>query len=58
MKKVTIEIDDNFDDVLTITVVGCDGHFTNVSTGSVDIQKYNKITFDHNGRMEVCHAED
>lgn len=58
MKKVTIEIDDKYASVLTITAVGIHRNETDVTTGAVDISKNNKIIFDHNGRMVAYNAED
>lgn len=51
MKKITIEIDENYGNVLTFTVVGRIGPVLNVATYAVDIEKTDGIVIDKNGKM-------
>ena len=58
MKKVTLEIDEKYATVLAVTVVGCNGLSTDVSTHAVDITKHNHITLDEDGRWTNAKEND
>lgn len=58
MKKITLEIDDKFASLLTVSTVGHNSHEVNVTTCAVDITKYNRITIGHDGKAVFNHVED
>lgn len=51
MKKVVIEINDKYSGVLSVTAIGGGINNINVSTGSVDLSKTDKIVIDEQGYM-------
>lgn len=46
MKKVTLIIDDNYSDVITVTVVGVRGNMINVNTSAYEIDDGDVIVID------------
>ena len=58
MKKVTIEIDDKFAALLTVTVIGQCPHEVNVSTVAANITQHNRITFGHDGKAVCNYVKD
>ncbi len=57
MKVVTIEIHEDYAEVLTITAVGRAGKMLNVSTHSIDISKTDTIIIDENGKVTGTKGE-
>lgn len=54
MKKITIELDEQFASVLTISAIGNVKTQVNVTTCAVDIEKYNRIVVDDTGKVVFC----
>ena len=54
MKKITIELDDNYGTILSITAVGHTKRGVNVSTSAIDAEKHNKIVIGCDGKAAVC----
>jgi hypothetical protein len=50
MKKVTIELDEAYGNVLTITAIGVLDCDTNIVTASIDLLKNDYIKIDENGK--------
>ena len=53
MKKVTIEIDDNYGNVLSLTASGTVGIRHNVTVVAVDLQRANRVKIDENGKAWI-----
>lgn len=53
MKKVLIEINDNYASAISITVIGGGLYNINIATGSADLSKTDKIIIDENGKAEI-----
>ena len=52
MKKITIEIDERYGRVLTISAAGADNYSNMyVTTCAVDITKHNHIAIDYYGKL-------
>lgn len=51
MKRITLEISDTYDEVLTISVIGRDGTTVNVSTAAFAIKNGDCITVSENGNI-------
>lgn len=51
MKKITIEIDDAYGRILTISATGGDGRELRVTTAAFDIGKLNRISIDKRGKV-------
>ena len=53
MKKITVEIADGYDDVVSFTFVGrgCGGFTMNVATSAYNLSKGTKFTVDERGRI-------
>ena len=53
MKKITVEIADGYDNVVSFTFVGlgCGGFMTNVATSAYDLSKGTKFIVDECGRI-------
>lgn len=51
MKKITIEIDENYATILSITAVVNKNNGANVTMGLVDLKEINTIKLDENGKM-------
>ena len=54
MKKITIELDDRYGNILTFTAVGSSLCELNVTTCAVDITKHNRIVVGHDGKPALC----
>ena len=53
MKKITIEIDDKYNNILTFTVVGCTPYEVNASTFAMNIRQHNKAVVNCDGKVEA-----
>ena len=53
MRKITVEIADGYDRVVSFTFVGsgCNGFTTNVATSAYDLSKGTKFIVDEDGRI-------
>jgi hypothetical protein len=49
MKKVTVEVDEKFGRILTVTAIGSDGHDLHSTVTAIDLSKNNRIEIDSNG---------
>ena len=57
MKKVTIEIDERYGTILSVTAVGQTPYEVCVSTGVVSLRETDKIKFDENGKVQTSKEE-
>ena len=57
MKVVTIEIHEDYADVLTFTAVGRVGSMLNVATHAIDISKADTVIIDENGKATNMKGE-
>lgn len=51
MKTITIEVDNNFATILSITLVGCVGDNVNVTTAALKITDGMKLNIDADGKI-------
>lgn len=51
MKKITIEIDDRYANVLTVTAVGRTWNTLDVTTHAIDLTKYDTLKIDEKGKQ-------
>lgn len=57
MKKIILEIDSGYDDVISLTAIGVKPGMTNVSTGAYKIEDGDCITVGADGRSVQKHAD-
>lgn len=53
MKRAILEIDDNFDNILSVTAIGLELNGINVSTYAADLEKCERIIIDSTGKCKV-----
>ena len=53
MKKVTLFIDDDYSDVITVTAVGVRGNITNVTVSAQEIKQDDVISIPNYKKSEV-----
>jgi hypothetical protein len=58
MKKIVLEIDDRFGDVLTISCAGFDGNTVNVTTSAIELQKTDRVFVDQKGAVTTFPSEE
>lgn len=58
MKKVVIEIDEKYGNVLTATAVGTSAFTTWVTNGAIDLSKTNHVMINADGEWMVWMEED
>lgn len=51
MKTITIEIDEKYAEILTITAIGRSGSVLNASTHACNLSKTSHIKIDENGKV-------
>ena len=52
MAKVTIEIDEKYAGVLSLTAIGSNGLQTNVAVAAIELSRHNLVLIDENGNIE------
>lgn len=58
MKRVIIDIDDKYADILSISAVGLDSDSINVSTYAVDLKSCERIVIDNIGACTIIEKEE
>ncbi len=58
MKRLLIELDDNYANAITITAIGGGLGNTNISTVGADLRKTDKIIIDENGKAKLIMGEN
>jgi hypothetical protein len=53
MVNVTIEIDDKYAGVLSLTAIGSTVWQTMVTATAVDLSQYNRVSIDENGKITM-----
>ena len=57
MKRVIIEIDDTYGEILSITASGRVGATLNVNTLAINLWKTNKVKIDKDGKQSLSYDE-
>ena len=57
MKRVILEIDDNFDNILSVTAIGLGLNGANVSTYAADLKSCERIIIDSTGKCTIIEKE-
>jgi hypothetical protein len=56
--RVTLEIHENYGNVLTLTAIGLNSDATDVTTAAVDLSKHDYVTIDKNGKVKCMTASE